>query len=88
MSTIFSYSRRCLVVLFALSLLTPLCATEHWGATIDSRHDSILSLITGAHQLEQPLVNIRQLGAKPVTATSHPDSRPAFEKAMQRAAKS
>lgn len=63
-------------------------ATEHWGATIDSRHDSILSLITGAHQLEQPLVNIRQLGAKPVTATSHPDSRPAFVKAMQRAAKS
>ncbi len=62
-------------------------AEPYWGTAIDARHDSILSLITGAQRVEQSVVSICQLGAKPITSTRRPDCRPAFVKAMQRAAK-
>lgn len=74
-------------IVVKIDYLEPGTANAHWGAEVDARHDSILSLISGADIVEQSVVSIRQLGAKPMTATTRSDCRPAFVKAMQRAAK-
>lgn len=83
--------RDSLMIVLAFSLFASAqsaSAAGQWGEAIDARHDSILALITGADNRGQAVVNIRQLGARPVTPTSCPDCLPAFRKAMQRAARS
>lgn len=80
-----------LFALFSLALsmacIAQTYANSYWGQTLDARHDSILSVISGAQCIEQPVISIRQLGAKPMTGNVRPDCLPAFRKAMQRAAK-
>lgn len=60
-----------------------------WGRTIDARHDSILSVITGAEQMaadvQQKVVSITTFGARPSTDKGQRDCRPAFVKAMKKA---
>lgn len=64
---------------------------QHWGKDIDALHDSILTNITGAKQLSasipQRKMPITSFGARQTTANKQYDCKSAFEKAMNKAAK-
>jgi polygalacturonase len=71
----------------SLLLLSVLCATQHLGAfqteRAEAQRDSILSLITGA-QIAERTQKITDFGAK---GDGRHDCKPAFDRAMKRAAK-
>lgn len=71
-----------------LTLFSLLFAVQAWAydAVIQARHDSILSLITGAPSIEnQPVKSITSFGAK---GDGQRDCKPAFDRAMKAALKS
>jgi len=64
---------------------------QHWGKSIDTLHDSILTNITGAKTLSASLpqrkMSITSFGARQTTTHKQYDCKPAFDKAMRKAAK-
>jgi len=64
---------------------------QHWGKSIDTLHDSILTNITGAKTLSASLpqrkMSITSFGARQTTTHKQYDCKLAFDKAMRKAAK-
>lgn len=81
----------CILVVLLLTGVYSLCAQNYSNLSGWDRFDSVLHVITGADTMlmaQQPVRLLTEFGAKPCIEGKRPNSKPAFDKAMHKAASS